>query len=189
MFKTTRLIGNLIDGNLSLFNLPTSLLCHYLQLALTVAQFVSSLIQLLQKNVSCLSPEWWLLTSRASQWQFRDNQGFSFFPLIWPQHIAYLSLPSLSTWLNIVTALMNYVSPSESHSFILVSFTPSSFQMCICQLQGHLKANDFNKTIKKGNRFYFSFPCVPVITRFSGFSMLLDKIDIKRNTPVKTYVS
>lgn len=152
VFKTTRLIANLIEGNLSLFNLPTSLLCHYLQLALTVVpltEFVSSLIQLPQKNASCLPPEWWLLTSRASQWQFRDDQGFSFFPLIRPQHIAYLSLPSLSTWLNIVTALMNYVSPSESHSFILVSFTPSAFQMCIRQLQGHLKANDFNKTIKR----------------------------------------
>lgn len=36
MLQTTGLIANLVDVNLSLFNLPTSLLYHYLQLSRTV---------------------------------------------------------------------------------------------------------------------------------------------------------
>lgn len=36
MLQTTGVIANLVDVNLSLFNLPTSLLYHYLQLSLAV---------------------------------------------------------------------------------------------------------------------------------------------------------
>lgn len=93
-----------------------------------------------------------------------DNRGFSSFffslPLVRPHHIVHLSPPSLSTWLNIVTALMNYVSPSESHSLALVSFTPPASQMCASQLRGHLKASGFNKTVIKGNTLLLVTLCL-----------------------------
>lgn len=108
------------------------------------------------------TPERWPPTLGANRRLFGDNQGFSFFPppLIRPQHIGHLSLPNLSTWLNIVTALMNYASPSESHSLVLVSFTPSASQMCVFQLQGHLKASGFNKTVIKGKMLFLLSPCL-----------------------------
>lgn len=44
-------------------------------------------------------------------------------------------------------------------------------------LHSHLKANDFNKTIKKENRFYLVFR-VSSVTSFSSYSTLLDETDI-----------
>lgn len=55
---------------------------------------------------------------------------------------------------------MNYASPSESHSLVLVSFTPSASQMCVFQLQGHLKASGFNKTVIKGNMLFLLSLCL-----------------------------
>lgn len=167
MLQTTRVIANLVDVNLSLFNLPTSLSYHYPRLSLTVApswawDFVSSLIQLQQQNAARLP----LNDGRRHSERTGDCEetikDFPFFspPLIRPQHIGHLSLPSLSTWLNIVTALMNYASPSESHSLVLVSFTPSASQMCVFQLQGHLKASGFNKTVIKGNMLFLLSLCL-----------------------------
>lgn len=106
-----------------------------------LTEFVSSLIPAAVEECCFSPPGWLVLTVRASQWLLKDNQGFGLSQnsnvLIWAQHITYLFLPSLSTWLNIVTSLMNYVSLTASHSHFvslaLVSFTPSAFQVCFTQ--------------------------------------------------------
>lgn len=149
---------------------PVSLLCHYLQLPLAGAPSCASNRVCQFINPSCsrrmlfVSP-WTMGPDSQSQSVLRDNQGFSFFP-IQPQHIAHLSLPSLSTWLNIVTSLMNYVSLSVSLLFLSVSLPwLSQYVFYTVLLQSYLKASDFNKTIKKGNIFYLFvfFPCVSLV--------------------------
>lgn len=112
--KTPLLIG---------FNLlypPFAIICgcplqvpHYVPLT----EFVSSLIPAAVEECCFSPPGWLVLTVRASQWLSGDNQGPPI--LIWAQNITHLSLPSLSTRLNIVTSLMNNVSLSESYSHIL----------------------------------------------------------------------
>lgn len=160
MLQTTGVIANLVDVNLSLFNLPTSLMYHYLQLSLTVTLSCVSnrLCQFINPATAVktlLVYPWTMAADTGSKPATvrRQSRLFSLFflPLIRPQHIIHLSLPSLSTWLNTVTALMNYVSLSKSQSLVLDSFTPSASQMCVFQLQGHLKASGFNKTVIKGN--------------------------------------
>ncbi len=163
VFKTKSSIANCADGNSRLFNLLVPLSCgcpsqvpHHVPLR--VCQFINPSCR---RRMPFSSPPGWLvLTVRASQWLLKDNQGFLFF-LIWAQHITHLSLPSLSTWLNIVTSLMNYVSLSVSHShlsslLLLSALLPLLFQYVFYTvlLHSRLKASDFNKTIKKENRFY-----------------------------------
>lgn len=168
MLQTTGVIADLVDVNLSLFNLPTSLLHHYLQLSLTAAPSRASnrLCQIINPAEAGKTPlgyPWTMAADTRSEPATVRRQSWIFLfssPLIRPQHIGHVSLPSLSTWLNIVTALMNYVSPSESHSLVLVSFTPSASQMCVFQLQGHLKASGFNKTVIKGNVLFSLSLCL-----------------------------
>lgn len=77
--------------------------------------FVSSLIPDAAEEC-CLSRSWH--SERASD-RSETIRAFSFFfpflsflpPPVRPQHIAHFFLPSLSTWLNIVTSLTNYASP------------------------------------------------------------------------------
>lgn len=102
----------------------------------------------------------------------RQSEVF-FPPSARAQHIAHLRLPSLSTWLNIVTSLMNYgplsLSQSRLLSLLLLSVSlPLLFRYVFYAvlLHSRLKASDFNKTIKKESRFY-SVLCVSLVTWFS----------------------
>lgn len=170
MLQTTGVIANLVDVNLSLFNLPTCLLYHYLQLSLAVTPSCASnrLCQFINPAMAVKTPlvySWTMAADTGSKpatvrRQSRLFSLFFFLPLVRPQHIVHLSLPSLSTWLNIVTALMNYVSLSKSQSLVLDSFTPSASQMCVFQLQGHLKASGFNKTVIKRNMLFLVCLCL-----------------------------
>lgn len=156
---------------------------HYLWLPLAgapnrVCQFI---------NPSCrgrmlfFSPPWMIgPDSQSEPVTVKRQSGVFFPPSARAQHIAHLRLPSLSTWLNIVTSLMNYgpLSLSQSHllSLLLLSVSlPLLFRYAFYAvlLHSRLKASDFNKTIKKESRFY-SVLCVSLVTWFSSCCTIND---------------
>lgn len=194
VFKTRRSIANCADGNSWLFNLlyrSCAIICSCLSQVphhVPLTEFVSPLIPAAAEEC-CLSPPGWsALTVRASQWLLRDNQGFSFF-LVRPQHNRS-PLPAKCKYMTqhcdisnelCISLCVSLVCLSCSCLFYSVCFSNMFFFLCFfhtIQLHSHLKDGDFNKIIKKGNRFFLVSHVCLWWSDLVFFSIFPDEIDI-----------
>lgn len=197
--RQKRSIANCADGKCRLFNLlyfSCAIICgcplqmpHHVPLT----EFVSSLIPAAVEEC-CFSLPWMIGPDSESEPVTVKRSSriffFSLYPvLVWAQHIGHLSLPSLSTWLNIVTSLMNCGSLSVSHSNLLSSCLSRSCQfysLCFSNMFLHspaanpFKGQWFLQDNKKGKQVLFGFSCVSLVTWLSCYSTLLGEAVLTR---------
>lgn len=164
------------DGNSCLFNLPyprRAIICgcpSQVPRPVPLTELVSSLIPAAVKECR-FPPASMIGPDSQSEPVTVKRQSSSFFFLLSSLGLAHHSplLPNFNTWLDTATSLMSYCSHWTSLFYLPCQFlTPLLFKYVF--LHSHLKASDFNKTIKKENRFCFGFHSV-----CSGCATFLDR--------------